>query len=568
MTLEQAAKSSPLAYLFFASAANRITHHTRRWRRPRYFIAVVFGVGYFALILIRPGGHRMPSGAFASTGQATATLLLLIIMAKWWLFGSEQSALAFTPAEVDFLFAAPITRRRLIGWKLARTQVTLLFNALLWTLLLAGSQVSWPARFLGFWVLFATLHMHQLGASLVRTSTVEQGRAGIRRQAVSLAIAVAVVVALGISLANSAAELRSAAGPSETLGIIARSLHQPPARYALFPITAMLAPAVGTAGSWFVAFAIALTILLLHAVWVLSVDSAFEDAAISASARRARLLSAARERRSLTLAAAGGRKVKRTRIPLAPAGQPAVAIFWKNLVAMQRSLGGAGGGRILGALLVAVAIAAVSMEGQFAEMVGVLLGSWAGLSMFAGPLWVRTDFRQDMPLIDVLRSYPLRPMHLAAAEVGASALIVTLLQGILITGGLVVLVLSHSELPAFFQPRYLLAGALLVLPINVLLFGAHNGVALLFPDIGARGSAQAGGIENLGLQLLITIASLLFLVIALIVPFLAVVAGVFLTGGAPSLIVQITIFVAALGALVAEAVLILYWVGRVFEKGK
>ena len=52
--------------------------------------------------------------------ELLSTCALALFTAKWWLLGSTNSALAFTPAEVQLLFPAPIRRRTLVLYKIAR----------------------------------------------------------------------------------------------------------------------------------------------------------------------------------------------------------------------------------------------------------------------------------------------------------------------------------------------------------------------------------------------------------------------------------------------------------------
>ena len=73
---------------------------------------------------------------------------------------------------------------------------------------------------------------------------------------------------------------------------------------------------------------------MLHYIWVVRSDTAFEEAAAAVSLQRAQALS---ERRA-------GRPVRRRRreitpplFRLAPQGWPAGAILWKNLVAVTRT---------------------------------------------------------------------------------------------------------------------------------------------------------------------------------------------------------------------------------------
>ena len=82
-----------------------------------------------------------------------------------WVFGVERRVLAFTPAEVTFLFSGPVTRRGLVQYKLLRNQLLILFNSLLWTLILARERFGaspW-LRAISIWVLLTTISFHRLG---------------------------------------------------------------------------------------------------------------------------------------------------------------------------------------------------------------------------------------------------------------------------------------------------------------------------------------------------------------------------------------------------------------------
>ncbi len=52
-----------------------------------------------------------------------------------WIAPEDKPGLAFTEAEVAFLFPAPMTRRMLVHYKLLSTQVTILLSSCLLALL-------------------------------------------------------------------------------------------------------------------------------------------------------------------------------------------------------------------------------------------------------------------------------------------------------------------------------------------------------------------------------------------------------------------------------------------------
>src|SRR5688572_18775429 len=144
-----------LGYLACRSTRNGVVRQLRRLRTPRYAIALLLGLAYLWAIGVRPrtgsGPPDVSPGVVELLSAAGVTLAVL-----WtWIFGSERRALAFSRAEVTWLFPAPLTRSQLIRYKLLRGQFVVLFNVLLWTALLWG---GWAAtapwrRAAGIWVL-------------------------------------------------------------------------------------------------------------------------------------------------------------------------------------------------------------------------------------------------------------------------------------------------------------------------------------------------------------------------------------------------------------------------------
>src|SRR5688500_16512863 len=130
------------AYLTRTSARNRVRRGLRQLRSPRYVVALLFAVAYFGFILLNPGqGSRGTFGSALVPEIATlGALALLALVTWWWAIGSDASALAFTPAELQFLFPAPVTRRQLVQFKLVRAQLVILLNILIWSVLLRRGQ--------------------------------------------------------------------------------------------------------------------------------------------------------------------------------------------------------------------------------------------------------------------------------------------------------------------------------------------------------------------------------------------------------------------------------------------
>ncbi|HEU4681910.1 MAG TPA: putative ABC exporter domain-containing protein, partial [Gemmatimonadales bacterium] len=390
-------------YLTWRSAHNRIIRQIRRLRSPRYLAALLLGGAYIWLIVVgqRPAEATPPD---ANVVELVGALALLGAVAWGWIFGVERRVLAFTPAEVTFLFSGPVSRRGLIQFKLLRSQLLIFFNALLWTLILAREDVgvsSW-LRVLSIWVLLTTLSLHRLGASFVRTSLAEHGRLGLRHRYVSLLVLALVLLAFGWSIVDALPELGAARGDIRTfLAAAADAAQRPLPSALLYPFRVMMGPlAAESVSQWVAAFWPALVLLVLHYIWVVRSDTAFEEAAAELSLRRAQALAT----RSPT---SGGRNraassAARPFLRLSPHGWPAGAILWKNLVAAIRTR------RVRQAVLILVGAGAIvcalsfDPDGTLAEVAGWLAVIWAGLMVVIGPQYVRNDLRGDLLKLDLL----------------------------------------------------------------------------------------------------------------------------------------------------------------------
>ena len=555
-------------YLAWRSAYNRTARQIRYLRSPRYMAALLLGGTYIWFMVVGqrpdPVAGEMPN---PGTIELVGALVLIGAVAWGWIFGVERRVLTFTPAEVTFLFSAPVSRRGLIQFKLAHSQLLILFNALLWTLILSRERfgVSPWLRVISIWVLLTTLSLHRLGASFVRTSVAEHGGSGARRRIVSLLILGAVMIGLTWSIADSLPNLVAAGrrGLRPFLAALEVAAASPLLSALTYPFRLMVRPlAVHSVAAWASALWPALILLVLHYVWVVRSDSAFEEAAAVVSLRRARALAEGRAVGSLR--AAG--KVNPPLFRLAPVGWPAGAILWKNMVAATRTrrmrniaLGLACAGAI-------VAVLSFDPEGTLAEIAGWLATSWAAIIIVVGPQWVRNDLRGDLLKLDLLRSYPLRGQSVVIAEVAASTLMLTAIQLGIATIAYLAFLGNQTMVPDLEERTLLLLAAVVFLPaINLLGMLIQNGAALLYPAWVRLGAGRAGGVEALGQNLLMIVAFIGLLGVTLALP-------VGLGGGAFLLLrpaidnwAALPATVLVLSTVAFQAALIVDWLGRVFE---
>lgn len=609
--------TAAFVYLSARTLRNRALAQARRLRSPRYVIAVAVACGYLMLLWYRPGGSpvdlptAVTPGSPGGTGSAGLELLsscaLALFAAKWWLFGSTNSALAFTPAEVQLLFPAPVRRRTLVLYKIGRTQLALLISALLITVLArrAGSELPSILRVLSLWVLFCTISLHRMAAALVRAGAAERGR-GLRRNVVPL-----LVVGGGLAvLAGTALQAwPGARGVRDVLGALGRvsiAFRSPPASDVLAPFRIALAPSyMETPHAWLVALLPALALLAAHIVWVLRADYVFENAAVEASVRRAAHLAALRARAagaavptprmvdkiSGSMAAVRMDRPPPTLVrprhapfPLAATGDPAVALLWKNILALVRGM------RLRTVVLVSIVLVTFMMA---ARELGVPTGTGRGggfvllgtmafvaaiLLVVLGPLAVRNDLRQDLLHIDMLRTYPLRGSVLVFAEIASSTLVLTLIQWTLL--GVSYVFLAAAPADAGIEPVSLvsasfpgnlttLAIAIVVLPIiNSASFFVQNAAALLFPDWVRLGAGGVGGLEVIG-QRLLGFGASLFALTAILAPPTLVVAGILMIWQNNAVPSPASLFVAVTSGIIVGATEIfvaVQWLGYRFER--
>ncbi|HET6779339.1 MAG TPA: putative ABC exporter domain-containing protein, partial [Gemmatimonadales bacterium] len=419
-------------YLAWRSAYNRLARQIRHLRSPRYVAALVFGIVYlwFMVIAQRPAGT---SGTIADGRwvELVGAIALLGTVAWGWIFGVERRVLRFTPAEVTFLFSAPVSRRGLIQFKLLHSQVFILFNALLWTLILSRERfgISPWLRVISIWVLLTTLSFHRLGASFVRTSLAQHGRLGLQHRVVSLVVLGVMLIALTWSIGEALPRLaeRTQDGPFAFLPALGEAAAQPIPAALTFPFRLMVRPLVANdIGEWVRTLWPALVLMLLHYIWVVRSDTAFEETAAAVSLQRAQALAERKAGRGAL--AHSPVRVTPPLFRLAPSGWPAGAILWKNLVAVARTrqLHRVG----LSLALCGAIVAALSFQpgAMMAAIAGWFALTWAAAMTVIGPQWVRNDLRGDLLKLDLLRSYPVRGWSVVAAEVTASTMVVTVIQ--------------------------------------------------------------------------------------------------------------------------------------------
>jgi hypothetical protein len=508
-----------LLYLTWTSGRNRFWTSVRRVRSPRYAAALLVGGLYIWAFLFRPMRNTGLASLFLGQGtEMVITLLSVLTLMGSWVFGADATALAFTQAEVSILFSAPLSRRRLIGYKLFRAQIAVLINSLIWVFVLrrGGTILPSPLRAISLWVLFSTLNLHRLGAALVRSSWREHGGIGAKRHRWSIIVFALIAVMLIAGLYSGRRALIDASDAGEFFNGLGRTLASAPAIWGLYPFHLVVAPTFARSiAEWGRLIVPAVAMLAGHAWWVLRTDAAFEEAALEASIERARRVEAMRARRSL--GAVAPPRVATSTLRLASAGHPAFAIIWKNMLCLRRTI------QLhvfIGPLVMSIALGTAFSTGAGWPMHLALTAlNFAGLMLVLGGRLIRNDLRQDMQHLPLIKSLPMSPHDIVLAEVASSALPMAAVQVALVLIAFFALIPTQLR---FFSPdirlALLAASPFLIVALNGALITVQNAMAVLFPAWVRLGPIVTTGVEALGQNVLAMLANLVFLGLGLVIP--------------------------------------------------
>ena len=566
-----------LWYLYSRGWYNRMRLQLRRLKQPRYVVGALAMLAYLGSLLFSQGARTgvTPDASLFDIRQLLSIAGLSVAVGAWWLATPSDSALAFSSAEVYFLFPAPVKRRTLVQARLLSVQALLLMQVLIWTLLLRRGSGELPGvlRAIGLWTLFTTVSLHRLGATLARTHAPDVPR----RKPVAKTIAVIFIVALTIAAVRAApgalAMWRSFLGLSsyDTSRVIDRMLagrvaiqtllNDPIVHALIWPIRAATAPAFAhSAGAWLMAMPGALIVLALHYVWILRDPQPFEELAVGSSARFADRVARMRRGASLTTL-----KPSRFRWDLALQGHPAVALAWKNVTAVVRTFRPRS---LVLAIIVVVVIAVLSGRedgvdlqrgGLRSAFITTFISVFAA-ALLTAPAWYRLDLRHDLAHLPFLKTAPLPAHTIVATEILTAAAVTTsgmallfgipgyfLLRGV---GG----PLGDAGLAAaIFGGVFALGG------VNLLHITLYNAVALWLPAWVPlnQGGASTGGASVVG-QVYITLLGILATLALLLTAPAAAMWGIWLLLAGTRVPM---LAVAALALAVGLTVVALEWLG-------
>jgi hypothetical protein len=545
------------------SARNRII---KRTRDVRYLAGMVLIFAYLYFVFGR-SMRREPSTG--SQGFVVLALLLFLVISSlfnWW---TEQTdhPLALNKPQAQFLITAPLASRQVMLFKLLTTLPTLLWSAIVMGLVLRGGLSPHPAqRILTAFIIVVAIQLQRVGAALARAPRRTGAGGGSARPIIVAIVRIWLAVAAAVALAQvaSVAAENGMLG-LEKLGIPFAVAYQFPWSLAVWPFTALVAPAYApTLQAFASSVAVALVILAIEATLVFQGDPEWDRIGIART--REEKLSARRAKKG-NRSSEGSLWERYINSFVSYFKRPAAAITWKNLIASRR-IQPLGPGIVM-AIGVPIILAATLLP-AFRQMTSFALGlagAWAGLLLFAGPNFVRNDLRFDLPRLRLLRTYPLTSREICVAEIAASVTMLLFLQLVLLTLSTAALLFNPViPVPPGRMLVFALAVACVLPGLNAMNISGQNIFALVFPKWATLGTKPPTRSANPGQYYFSLLISVVVFVISMIVP--AIVAiGVSAVASLLGTSVGI-ISGAIVGGAIAlgEAALVLRWMATLFDR--
>src|SRR5271155_2258320 len=251
-----------------------------------------------------------------------------------------EGAIAFTGAEVDFLFPGPFTRRSLLGYKIVKTALGTAFTTLIFSVLLLRYSASWIACFIGVWLTVQFMQLFAMAVIMVGQTIGERAYSGTRR-AILIASAALAIIAVAPTLA---ANLHSK--PIQLMTQVHATIA---GRLLLSPFDVFARTITARPPDLLKWATLALLVNLLMLAVVIGLDANYLETAATISQRRYERRQRARSGGIARLSAGSGPRFRVKQLPWLGGAGP---IAWRQLI------GAASSSRALFTLLLIIGILA------------------------------------------------------------------------------------------------------------------------------------------------------------------------------------------------------------------
>ncbi len=380
------------------------------------------------------------------------------------IFGpAGEMAISFTPAEVDFLFPAPLHRRDLLNYKLAKLFIGSVFASLFFSMSALIYLNMWLSAFVGIFLTLAFTQLLALSVALAGQIVAEHAYTHTRRL---------ILLGVGALVAAGLAQMlwQTPIGSIPELAWSFRSTWS--GRALLAPLEvfshAILAdtffPGLVCWGAG--AAAIDLGLLIL----VLKLDADYLEGAAAISQKLYERMRRAKQGGGLALPTS--KTAGRLRIPRLPWLGGAGPLAWRQLlVAMRTSrlviLVSVG----IGLVLLVLALVMPSEEKGSAIVIPSMGIGFIAYLTFIFAMQLPWAFRGDIEHMDSLKTLPVAPLALAMGELAGGVLVLAVIQFVVLA----------ALLAANGSPAMIMTAATFLIPFDVLILGVSNLLFLIYP---------------------------------------------------------------------------------------
>jgi hypothetical protein len=472
--------------LLWLQSRGRRRRMQRRFYQPR---RLVLSAVACVLAVIWLGNAAMTvwlRDAAAPQSLRAMLSLGLVVYAIWHLakaaFFRPEFPFDWTPAERDLLAAMPLLPRDLVAYQLASVTVTTVLKAGLFTLLLLPDLRCLPLGVIGLVLALLTLELVRMTVDIATWGMGRVAFLAYRTAIVAGLVAGGFAVGAVIAGQDAFARINVGAGLLQRFSDILVQLNASAIGAVALPfrpfIDLILADRVTTANMGLAAAALASVTLLAAGVIVLYAamvrrvvrrercnyrpngDPSSATHGIFASSIPHELVSAP---------SAVARQPLRRPMRFIPRWGGVGALAWRQLVGARRHWGS-----LLAAMIAPTVLAAapcfVIADAGMAFL--FTMGTLAFYTFLLLPTALRFDFRRDLDRLVILKGLPVTSSAAAAGQVFAPVLIASLFQC-----GILTLTVVARSLP----PELLVLAMLIMVPLNVLVFGLDNLIYLLYP---------------------------------------------------------------------------------------
>lgn len=476
----------PLFMLMLLQLRSAFRRMTRGLRSVKGALLFVFGLLVIGL-WIGPSiytAHGLPRTDPNRVRDLAPIILLGTCLLTIVTSGGEK-AIAFTPAEVDFLFPAPFTRRQILAYKVIKMFGGVVLSAALLSAVFLRHASSWMPAFTALLLGMMFMQLFGMAVMLVGQSIGERSYTLGRKL---------LLAAILIAVALSVLPVWMKGNPPGIIEISQMMRGHVAGRIVLAPLDVFgqLFTAQGAPGFLkFGGLALLVNVLLLCLVFFLDANY------LEAAANRSQIVYAKLQRVRRGLIVAPSAKAAFSLSPFPHLGG-AGPIFWRQCTTAIRSARGF----IWLILIMAIAAGPLIFSLRNSEhLYGSVIGAMAWIALIAGG-WMKFDFRGDVDQIDDLKSLPIPASAIAIGQLATPTILMTLAHALILAG-----VLGFSgrfEVPLRFV-------AAIALPFNALLFAVDNLIFLYFPS---RMVASPADFQGYGRQIMVLMAKMGILLVA------------------------------------------------------